>query len=203
MRLTRRLALLAAFAPALASGSARAAQPEAAAPIEALNAGLLAAMRAGQATPFAQRYAALAPVVERAFDLPAILQASIGPRWSSLPPAQQDELLDVFRRFTVASYLGSFNSFGGERIEVVPEERAIGADQVVASRIVPANGSPTRIDYVMRQGPGGWRAVDVLLNGSISRVAVQRSDFRSLLAQGDASRLIANLQGKVAELSGG
>ena len=55
----------------------------------------------------------------------------------------------------------------------------------------------------MRQTPGGWRAVDVLLNGSISRVAVQRSDFRSLLDQGSASRLIANLQGKVAELSGG
>ena len=41
--------------------------------------------------------------------------------------------------------------------------------------------TPTPLDYVMRQGEKGRRAVDVLLDGSISRVAVQRSDFRSLL----------------------
>ena len=74
---------------------------------------------------------------------------------------------------------------------------------MVATRIVPAGGEPTRIDYVMRRGPAGWQAVDVLLNGSISQVAVQRSDFRTSVAAGDASALIANLQRKVAELSGG
>lgn len=199
MRLSRRLLLLGALAPF----AARAAPPEAAAPIAALNQALLAAMRAGEATPFAQRYAALAPVVQRAFDLPGVLQSSVGPRWAGLPPAQQARLLDLFTRFTVASYVANFDEFGGERIEIVPENRAVGADQIVATQIAPASGEPTRIDYVMRQGPGGWRAVDVLLNGSISRVAVQRSDFRSLIATGDASRLIENLQRKVAELSGG
>lgn len=200
MRLPRRLLLLLGT---LAPLAARAAPAEAAAPIAALNQALLTAMRAGQATPFAQRYATLAPVVQRAFDLPGVLQATIGPRWAGLPPEQQAQLLDLFTRFTVASYVANFDEFGGERIEVLPESRAIGADQLVATQIAPSSGEPTRIDYVMRQGPGGWRAVDVLLNGSISRVAVQRSDFRSLIAVGDASRLIENLQRKVAELSGG
>jgi len=43
----------------------------------------------------------------------------------------------------------------------------------------------------------------VLLDGSISRVAVQRSDFRSLLGSGHAGALIRSLQDKVAQLSGG
>jgi len=43
----------------------------------------------------------------------------------------------------------------------------------------------------------------VLLEGSISRVAVQRSDFRNALASGDADALIASLRRKVADLSGG
>ena len=60
-----------------------------------------------------------------------------------------------------------------------------------------------RLDYVMRDGNGTWRAVDVLLEGSISRVAVQRSDFRHILANGDADALIASLQRKIADLSGG
>ena len=182
---------------------ALAADADAAAPITALNRGLLAGMRAGKATPFPQRYNALAPLVEGAFDVPGILQASVGPRWAALPPAQQSQLLDVFRRFTVASYVANFDSFSGEKLEVLPISRNVGADQVVATQIVPSSGAPTRIDYVMRRTPAGWRAVDVLLNGSISRVAVQRSDFRSLLGSGDAGPLIQSLQRKTADLSGG
>jgi phospholipid transport system substrate-binding protein len=55
----------------------------------------------------------------------------------------------------------------------------------------------------MRQSPQGWRAVDVLLDGTISRVAVQRSDFRSLLNHGGAPALAKSLQEKTADLSGG
>ncbi len=160
-------------------------------------------MRSGKAAPFPQRFAALAPVVDRAFDLGATLQAVVGPRWAGLPPAQQSQLLDVFRRYTVATYIANFDSFGGERLEVLPDSRSIGADQVVATQIAPASGTPTRIDYVMRRGGAGWRAVDVYLNSTISQVAVQRSDFRSLLSTGDAGPLIASLQRKIATLSGG
>ena len=183
--------------------AARAADADAVAPISALNQALLAAMRAGTSAPFPQRYATLAPVVERAFDIPATLQAAIGPRWASLPQQQQAQLLDVFRKFTIARYVDNFDGFNGERLEVLPDSRSVGADQVVATQIVPAGGEAVRIDYLMRRGPSGWRAVDVLLNGSISQVAVQRSDFRSLVSTGDAGPLILSLQRKVAELSGG
>lgn len=206
MSLARRALLHGALGGLLLTGLghlALAADPDAAAPITALNRGLVAGMRAGKATPFPQRYSTLAPLVEGAFDIPGILQASVGPRWAALPPAQQAQLLDVFRRFTVASYVANFDSFGGEKLELLPISRSVGADQVVASQIVPSTGTPTRIDYVMRRTPAGWRAVDVLLNGSISRVAVQRSDFRSLLGSGDAGPLIQSLQRKIADLSGG
>jgi len=202
MRLARRTLLGGLLLPGL-TGLAFAADPDAAAPITALNRGLIAGMRAGKATPFAQRFATLAPLVEGAFDIPGILQASVGPRWAALPAAQQQQLLDVFRRFTIASYVANFDSFDGEKLELLPDSRNVGADQVVASQIVPSSGAPTRIDYVMRRSPAGWRAVDVLLNGSISRVAVQRSDFRSLLSSGDAGPLIQSLQRKIANLSGG
>ena len=195
--LSRRALLLGAIAvPAVAF----AADPDAMAPIQALTQALTQIAAAGRQAPFAQRYATLAPAVERAFDLPAILQLSVGPRWASLPAAEQQALLDVFRKFTVASYVANFDD--RERFEMLQESRNIGADQVVATRVVPASGAPTRIDYVMRRTAAGWRAVDVLLNGSISQVAVYRSDWRASLASG-AGPLIANLQRKVADLSGG
>ncbi len=200
MMLGRRLALL---APVLLALPAHAADPEAAAPVQALLTALLGSMQAGSGMNFTQRYAKLAPVVDRAFDIPATLQAAVGPRWAALPPAQQAQLLDVFRKFTIARYVDNFDEANGEKLELLPETRMVGADQVVATRIVPRNGDPVRIDYVMRQSAAGWKAVDVLLNGSISQVAVQRSDFRSLLSTGDASGLIQSLRQKITAMSGG
>ncbi len=147
--------------------------------IVALDNALIGVMKAGRATPFSQRAATLAPVIQRSFALDAILRASVGPRFASLSPADQSALLVAFTNYTVASYAANFDSYSGERFTVSPQTRAVGAEQVVQTQLVPARGEPTRLDYVMRQGPAGWQAVDVLVDGSISRVAVQRSDFRA------------------------
>src|ERR1700675_158297 len=93
------------------AGGGAAADPAAVAPIRALCDGLLRIMKAGSATPFAQRFAMLAPVVDQAFDLPAILQVSVGPSWSAMPPNEQAALLAAFRRYTVANYGNSFDNF--------------------------------------------------------------------------------------------
>ena len=199
--LSRRLAL--AGIGLLACRGAFAADPAAAAPIEALNRAVLASMKAGTASPFMTRYNLIAPAVDQAFDLSGILQASVGPRFASLPADQQAKLLTVFRKFTVASYASNFDTFNGERLDILPEQRSVGADLVVQTKLVPTSGDPTRLDYVMHKGPQGWRAVDVLLEGSISQNAVKRSDFRSLVSGMNAQPLIDSLQRKVAELSGG
>jgi phospholipid transport system substrate-binding protein len=174
----------------------------AAEPIAALNQGLLTAMKAGSGSPFERRFEALAPVIDRVFDLPGILRTCVGPRWSSLSRPEQSTLEAVFRRYTIASYVANFDAYQGERFEILPDIRKIGSDEVVGTRIVGPGTDVSRIDYVMRQERGAWRAVDVLLDGSISRVALQRSDFRGLLAGGDAAPLIASLKEKTAEFSG-
>jgi len=197
----RRLILAACVVSGLAPGLAR-ADSAAAAPISALNAGLAVAEK-NASTPFADRYAALAPAVDSAFNLPQILQSTVGLRWAQIAPAQREKLLAAFRAFTIASYVANFNTNAGDGFKVLPETRAIGGDQVVETEIVPNSGDPTRIDYVMRQGQTGWQVVDVLEQGTISQVAVQRSDFRSLLADGTGVALTNSLNDRVAKLSGG
>ena len=183
--------------PALIAHSVAQAVPST--PVLALDEGLLAIMHQGKATPFTDRMRTLTPVIEQAFDLKRILQNSVGPRYRSIPAAKQDELLDAFTGFTVASYVANFESFSGERFEVLPETRRSGDDTVVQTRIVPVSGEPTKLDYVVR----GDKIVDILLDGSISRVAVQRSDFRSLIGSGDPGPLIAMLRNKAAGLTAG
>lgn len=164
---------------------------------------LLQVMKEGRQTPFPQRYQTLAPAVDQAFDLEGILRVSVGSYWSSLPDAQRQTLLSVFRAFTVATYVSNFHSYKGRVLTVSPAARAVGSQQVVSTTIAKPNRDPLKIDYVMRNESTGWKVVDVLLDGTISRVAVQRSDFASLVTQGDASKLIATLKTKVHNLSDG
>jgi phospholipid transport system substrate-binding protein len=75
----RRVCLQTALATAAAGiAPAARADPAAVAPIRDLCQSLLGIMRAGQTTSFTQRFNTVAPVIDRAFDLPAILQLSVG-----------------------------------------------------------------------------------------------------------------------------
>jgi phospholipid transport system substrate-binding protein len=182
-------------APAVAS--------EMTAPVEQLHAGLIEIMKAGKTVSFRQRYDKIAPVIGRTFDLGVIVRQVVGPRWAALPPDQQAALEDAFRRYTVASYVSNFEDYSGERFEVLPGVTAVGNDRVVTTRIVTASGQAHVLAYVMRQTGAGWRAVDVLAEGSVSRVAAQRSEIRSVLSDGGGTGLLVSLHRKTAELSGG
>ena len=114
----------------------RAADSAVIAPIQQLYDALLAVMKTSHA-PFDQRYNQLAPVIDAVFDLPAIMQASVGPSWNALSADQHSTLLTAFRRYTIATYVANFNSFDGQRFEVSPDTRALpNNDQVVTSRII-------------------------------------------------------------------
>jgi phospholipid transport system substrate-binding protein len=174
------------------------------APIERLDSALLATMKAGAGTSFNQRYRTLEPVLQQVFNLDAVLAASIGLSWATMPNAQQAELAEVFRHYTVSSYVSNFNGYNGQRFEVLPTVRPVGNGEVIVqTQLIRTDDSPVKLDYVMRQGPAGWQVVDVLTDGSISRVAVQRSDFQALLASGGAPALAAGLERKAMTLSGG
>ncbi|HEY4041014.1 MAG TPA: ABC transporter substrate-binding protein [Rhodopila sp.] len=186
----------------VAAAAAEAASP--AAPIAELDSALVATMKAGAQTAFAARYQTLQPVIARIFNLDAILATSVGLSWATLPAAEQAQLLAAFQRYTVSSYVNNFNSYGGQSFEILPAQRAVGNGVVVVgTQLLRPDKSPVRLDYVVRQGPVGWQVVDVLADGTISRVAVQRSDFRDLLMAGGVSALVAGLNRKVAALSGG
>ncbi|HWA79978.1 MAG TPA: ABC transporter substrate-binding protein [Acetobacteraceae bacterium] len=187
--------------PALADAAGSAP----AAPIEQLNAALLAVMRAGSSgTPFSARYAALDPVIAQVFDLDTVLAGAVGFSWPTLPAAQKAMLAAVFRRYTVSTYVSNFDSYDGQSFTVSPSVRNVGNGEIVVkTALLRRAQSPVEIDYVMRLRPDGWKVVDVLTDGSISQVAVQRSDFQGLLTNGGAPALVAGLKRKIANLSNG
>lgn len=172
-------------------------------PIEQLDAGLLQIMQVGKATPFQQRYDLLAPMVIRAFDLDFILQSAVGQTWASLPADQQAALKTAFQRYSIATYVTNFDDFSGERFDLTPP--AGGSDTMVQVKIVPgpASGEIHTLGYVMHLADGKWRAIDVVADGFISQGTVQKAEIRAVLTLSGPQGLLARLQQKVEQISGG
>jgi phospholipid transport system substrate-binding protein len=171
---------------------AQAADP-AAVTVQALDSGLLSIMRAGGAAGQAGRARAIAPVVDRTFDLALMTRLAVGPSWTTIAPGDQTALVAAFRALTVAQYAKNFDSFSGETITMVPQIETRGGDKLVRTTLVAPKGSSEALNYRLRQSGGQWKIIDVYYRNAISQLATRRSEFARPLATGGARALIAHL----------
>ncbi|GBQ47935.1 ABC transporter substrate-binding protein [Komagataeibacter sucrofermentans] len=189
--------------PIHAAYAASASDAQVQEPIKALYAALDRVQAKGSGT-FEQRSQMLAPAIDRAYDMEAVLASSIGPRYAALPDDQKQQLLSTFRQFTIARYVSSFKPGSDARFTIDPSvtPSPVGNDRIVITHIGSSDDpSGTEINYVMRSGAKGWQIVDVLLNAHISQVAAQRADFSSALSGGNVQKLTNLLQKKIKTFS--
>jgi phospholipid transport system substrate-binding protein len=183
---------LVCLAPALVPTAAY-AQDAAAAPVQALDDGLIAIMKGGKAMGFAGRSARIGPVVDRAFDLPLMTRLAVGPAWTGLSAADKDAVTVAFRRMTIAQYADNFDGYSGESFTIDPKTEVRAGDRLVKTILKSPKGAPVALAYRLRQSGGQWKIIDVFYQNSISQLATRRSDFAAALAKGGAKALVEHL----------
>jgi len=156
---------------------------------------LLGNMQQGRMLGESGRYARLAPFVDRTFDIPLMTRLAVGPAWETLPPAEQQRLQAAFAHYVTATYADQFDSYSGQQLQVTGE-RPIGGNIMVQTKIVKSNGETTKLDYLMRPDQGSWQISDVYLDGTISQLAVHRSEFYSILRREGVDGLVMALNRK-------
>jgi phospholipid transport system substrate-binding protein len=157
---------------------------------------LLTTMKQGQNLGESGRYAVLAPVVQQDFDVPFMTRLAVGPDWAGLTPGQQQQVTAAFARYVAATYADRFDSYSGEELQTGDEQPFAGG-YIVRSKIVKPTGDPVTINYLMRDDSGAWQIADVYLDGTISQLATQRSEFHSILRREGVEGLIDALNRKV------
>lgn len=157
---------------------------------------LLETMKQGPTLGQSGRYARLAPIVQRVFDIPLMARLAVGSPWTTFTPTQQQEVTQAFAHYVTATYADRFDSYSGEQLQVTGE-RPYGAQVIVTTRIVKSNGEPVTINYLMRDNGGTWQVADVYVDGTISQLATQRSEFYSILRREGVTGLITALNRKV------
>jgi phospholipid transport system substrate-binding protein len=187
------LALLLMVAP-ITQGQSAASEPQNV--VRGFYGVLISNMRDGRTLGESGRLARLAPVVDRTFDIPMMTRLAVGPTWANLTPAQQQQLIAAFGHYVAATYADQFDSYSGEQLQVTGEQPH-GAGVMVQTRIIKSNGEATRLDYLTRQDQGDQRISDVYLDGSISQLAVHRSEFHSILQREGVDGLVMALNRKV------
>jgi len=157
---------------------------------------LLNTMRDGRSLGQSGRYARLVPIVNRTFDLAFMARLAVGSSWATLAPAQQQRLTEAFGSYVSATYADRFDTYSGEQLEVTGEQ-PYGSDVMVHTKIVKSNGETLILNYLMRQNRGDWQISDVYLDGTISQLAVHRSEFNSILRREGVDGLVMALNRKV------
>ena len=110
-------------------------------------------------------------------------------------------MTEAFGHYISATYADRFDSYSGEQLQVISEQ-PYGTEVIVQSRIVKANGETVTLNYRMHDNVGSWQITDVYMDGTISQLATQRSEFHSILQREGVDGLIMALNRKVDLLTG-
>jgi phospholipid transport system substrate-binding protein len=160
--------------------------------------GLLATMKQGPELGFKGRTEKLAPLVEKTYSLDFMARLIVGAKWTSLDTPDKDMVLAAFKDWVVANYASQFTSFSGEKFVTGEVTDGGRGTSVVQTQIVPSDGKPVSLGYRMLNGP----VIDVYLEGSVSQLALWRSQFASVIGKDGIAGLIDRLKSQAEKLAG-
>lgn len=169
--------------------------------VDSLNDTLLGVMKDAEELGYEGRCERLSPVLRNLYDIPFMAQKSVGRYWKTTSEAERQHLLETFTEFTIANYAGNFDGYSGQTFETLGEEESTHGTMIVRSRLVDPNGEATQLNYRLRPVDGDWKIIDVYLNGTVSELALRRSEYSSLIQREGLDSLIVALNQKITNLS--
>ena len=168
--------------------------------IETFHAGLLEIMKEAETLGFQGRIDRLAPLMAETFDLDFMASKTVGRHWRKLSDADKQRWAKAFARFTTANYAGRFTGYTGEEFVTTGEEEAARNTRLVLTKIVVPDDEDVQLNYRLMKRDGVWRVIDVYLNGTVSELALRRSEYSSALKREGFEELVGSIETKIADL---
>jgi phospholipid transport system substrate-binding protein len=166
--------------------------------VEQLYAALLEVMQRGEELAYEERYAQLDPVLQQAYDLPFMSAKALGRYWKGLSEQDRRRWISAFTGLTVSTYARRFDEYSGQRFEVLTVQPSRHETLIVRTQIVPVDEEPVELDYRLRGAEGDWRIIDVFMNGTVSELALRRSEYSSVFKRDGFEALLSSLEEKIA-----
>jgi phospholipid transport system substrate-binding protein len=136
-------------------------------------------------------------IVYANFDFTTLSRLVLARNWKQLSPEQQQAFVEEFKRHLSMTYGKNVETYNNERAEVTGDRAETGGDWTVKTKIVRPSAQDILVDYRLRQEEGGWKVIDVIIEG-VSLVANFRSQFQEIVSNEGPQKLIDLLREKNA-----
>ena len=168
--------------------------------IETFHLGLLQIMKDAKELGFQGRIDRLAPLMDSVFDLDFMASKTVGGHWRKLSDADKQRWRDVFAHMTVANYAGRFTGYTGEEFLTLGVEESQRGQQLVLTKIAIPAEEDVQLNYRLRKTEAGWRVIDVYLDGTVSELALRRSEYSTALKREGFEELVASIETKIEDM---
>jgi phospholipid transport system substrate-binding protein len=151
------------------------------------------AARTNPSTTKVETAQAIRAILLPRFDFTEMAKQSLGSYWKNLD-GREVEFVSAFADFVANSYMGTLESYRGEKIVYLRER----VDQNLAqvdTRIVMSKGDPLSVSYRLHLMADDWKIYDVVID-DISLVSNFRSQFSRILAYGSFDELLRKMREK-------
>jgi phospholipid transport system substrate-binding protein len=171
--------------------------------VNRLNASIIGVLQEAEELGYEGRLARLAPVLDETFDLAYMAHKAVGRHWMKLSEEDQQRWRATFEQLTHANYAGRFDRYSGQTFETLGSEPGASETVLVRTRLVNPTGEDVELSYRLRQTEAGWKIIDVYLKGTVSELALRRSEYSSVLKRDGFEALLASLNRKIGDLAAG
>jgi len=151
------------------------------------------AARTNPSTTKVETAQAIRAILLPRFDFTEMAKQSLGSYWKNLD-GREVEFVSAFADFVANSYMGTLESYRGEKIVYLRER----VDQNLAqvdTRIVMSKGDPLSVSYRLHLMADDWKIYDVVID-DISLVSNFHSQFSRILAYGSFDELLRKMREK-------
>ncbi len=168
-----------------------------------LNASLLNVLTQSNELNYRQRFDLLAPALEETFDLKYMARQSVGRSFLDLEEDHRQTWYALFAEYMAANYACRFDHFSGQHFEMLGEEPGAKGTVLVKTQVVDPEQENVDLSYRLRETPSGWKVVDVYLKGTVSELALRRSEYATVLKREGFEPLVASITKRIEQLESG
>jgi len=168
--------------------------------IATLQRGLMTLSQQSPRATVDERYRVLEPLIVATHDLPYIAEFALRRQWPQISEADRARFVAAFRRLSVMTYAARFVNVGPNTFRpIAPGGAAEGGRAQVTTAVARPGQPDVSFEYLLAQGTGGWRIVNIVADG-VSDLALKRAEYQRVLAGGTLDTLIKELEAQTERL---
>jgi len=148
-----------------------------------------------KAQPKDQKITAISAEIESVFDFEELSRRTLGREWKNFSAEQQTEFVKLFKELLQGVYADRLLAYSDQKV-IYDKEIMIKEGQAeVQSYLQTSDGTKIPLFYRMTDKSGSWKVYDMVIEG-VSMVKNYRTQFRDILSNGSADKLLEILREK-------